>query len=245
MFARCPHCAHVHATEAAALRARQGLLDCPHCGREFDGLAHLADSVEALTADGDGDDADAPLQAEIFATPAPGPASRFVPGFARTRRIDAATATRAGGWLIALMLLCMLLLQIVVADRERLAADADWRPWLETTCNLLRCDLPPWRAPQQLMMTSREVRPHPSVAGALLITATFRNDAPFAQAWPQLELALSDLDGHALALRRFSAPEYLGGAPSTPTLAPGQSASATLEVMDPGNRALAFAFEFR
>jgi hypothetical protein len=89
------------------------------------------------------------------------------------------------------------------------------------------------------------VRPHPSAKGALLITVSFRNNAQFAQEWPLLELSMSDLNGREIGLRRFRAQEYLGSAPKTPLIAAGQSANATLEVVDPGRDAVAYNFEFR
>jgi hypothetical protein len=107
------------------------------------------------------------------------------------------------------------------------------------------CDLPAWRDPASLRLTARDVRPHPSVSDALMINASFRNDAPWPQAWPVLQIAMSDLDGKPLAMRRFRVEEYLGAAPSESTLASGQSVSATIEVQDPGKQAVAFAFEFR
>jgi len=58
-------------------------------------------------------------------------------------------------------------------------------------------------------------------------------------------LSLSNLDGDSLGLRRFSPRDYLGSAPATTLIAPGQSASITLEILDPGKRAVAFSFEFR
>jgi hypothetical protein len=137
-----------------------------------------------------------------------------------------------------------LLVQIIIADRERLATDPAWRPRLEMLCAALQCNLPPWREPKAFHVTARDIRPHPSVPNALLLTASFRNDAAFAQAWPQLEVALTDLEDQALGLRRFQAQEYLGNAPSSPLIMPGQSASLTLEIMDPGKHAVAFRLEF-
>ena len=167
------------------------------------------------------------------------------PGFARKpndwpRRLARASA----GWALALLLAALLVLQILVADRARLAADAAWRPRLEALCGVLGCDLPAWREPTALRVTSREMRPHPSVPGALLVTASFSNQSRFPQAWPQLELSLTDLDGQALGLRRFTPTEYLGSAPRSERIAPGQSAIVTLEIADPGRRALAFGIEF-
>jgi len=148
-------------------------------------------------------------------------------------------------WFALPWLTLALLLQIGVADRVRLAADPQWRPRVQALCDFLRCEIPAWHEPGAFKVTSRDIRPHPSVPGVLLVSASFRNDAKFAQAWPQLELSLSNLDGDSLGLRRFAPAEYLGDSPDTTLIAPGQSASVTLEVLDPGKRAVAFSFEFR
>jgi hypothetical protein len=151
---------------------------------------------------------------------------------------------RLGGWLAVPVLLAGLVLQFLLADRARLAADANWRPHMEMLCRVFRCQLPPWREPSAFHVTARELRPHPSAQGVLLVTASFRNDAVFAQPWPLLQLSLANLDGEALGQRRFAPRDYLGSEPSNPLIGPGQSASVTLEVLDPGKRAVSFEFEF-
>lgn len=169
---------------------------------------------------------------------------RPAPRFAAT---DTPTPARPfpWAWLGAVAVLAIvLLLQLVLADRYRLAGDANWRPRLEWTCGLLGCDLPPWREPDAFRVTTREVQPHPKVPGVLLITTSFRNDARWPQPWPVMEVSLQDLDGQALGLRRFQPVEYLGNLPASPLIAPGQSASAALEILDPGKRAVAFTFDF-
>lgn len=171
------------------------------------------------------------------ATPAPAPV------FARST--PAAPKPRGRwAWLAVPVLLLALLLQIAVAERARLAADRDWRPRIAALCSLLQCTLPPWRQPSALRLTSRDLRPHPNVPGVLVVSATFRNDAPFEQPWPQLQLSLQNLDGESLGLRRFAPREYLGAAPATARIGAGQSASIRLEILDPGKRAVAFGFEF-
>ncbi|MFN8903041.1 MAG: DUF3426 domain-containing protein [Lysobacteraceae bacterium] len=158
-----------------------------------------------------------------------------------------APLTRAGRWRLAgaIALAGVALgVQVMLADWERLAASPTWRPWMERACARLGCTLPAWHEPGAFVVLSREIRPHPSQPQALLVTASFRNDARWPQAWPVLELALTDLDGQRIGLRRFQPAEYLGGAPSRETLAPGQSASLALEILDPGNRAVAFEFDF-
>lgn len=149
-----------------------------------------------------------------------------------------------GWWAITLCLAAALMLQLVLADRARLAGDAAWRPRLLAVCGVLGCSLPAWHEPDAFRVTNREVRPHPTAPGVLLVTTSFRNDARWPQAWPLMEVALHDLDGQALGLRRFEPSEYLGSPPASAMIAPGQSAIATLEILDPGKRAVAFNFDF-
>ncbi|HAI58792.1 MAG TPA: DUF3426 domain-containing protein [Xanthomonadaceae bacterium] len=158
-----------------------------------------------------------------------------------------APLSRAGRWRVAAMLALAtvtLAVQIVLADWNRFAASPVWRPTMQAVCAHLGCALPAWREPRAFVVLSREIQPHPGNQQALLVTASFRNDAKYAQDWPLLELALTDLDGSRIGLRRFEPFEYLGGSPSREGLAPGQSATVALEILDPGNRAVAFEFDF-
>jgi hypothetical protein len=168
---------------------------------------------------------------------------RRPPVFARPPRASEGPRLR-WAWIAVPVLLLALLLQVAVADRARLAADREWRPRIAALCSLLGCALPPWREPSALHLTSRDLRPHPTLPGVLVASATFRNDAPFAQPWPQLQLSLQNLDGESLGLRRFAPREYLGTRPPAGGIGAGQSASVRLEVLDPGKRAVAFGFEF-
>lgn len=172
--------------------------------------------------------------------------SRALPSFVRPPP-KIAPLTRAGRWRLgaALVLAGVLLVaQVVLADWDRFAAKPGWRPWMEQACATLGCTLPAWHEPTAFVVLSREIQPHPANPQALLVTASFRNDAAWTQAWPLLELALTDLDGQRIGLRRFQPREYLGGDPSREGLAPGQSATVALEILDPGNRAVAFEFDF-
>lgn len=172
--------------------------------------------------------------------------SRPVPSFVRPPP-KIAPLSRAGRRRVAAVLVLgsvALLLQIVLADWNRFAASPTLRPWMAATCETLGCRLPAWHEPSAFVVLNREIQPHPSNPQALLVTASFRNDAAYAQDWPLLELALTDLDGSRIGLRRFQPTEYLGGTPSRAGLAPGQSATVALEILDPGNRAVAFEFDF-
>ncbi|HRO28432.1 MAG TPA: DUF3426 domain-containing protein [Luteimonas sp.] len=143
-------------------------------------------------------------------------------------------------------LVLLLGLQVVIADRERLAADAQWRPLAASVCALFRCSLPPWREPGAFVLLAREVRPHPGVDGALRVRASFRNDARWAQAMPRLLLSLSDVDGRAVAARAFNPDEYLAAAAdATALIEPGQTADIALDIVEPSVATVSYAFDFR
>ncbi len=247
MYTQCPHCLTVYEPTPYVLARGRGKLRCGVCEREFDALERLSDepihaAIAPITASATPlrlEPEHAPEQGHLFEAPR-AQAPTFV-----ARKTPRLVPTGAGWWLGSLALALTLGAQIVLAQRAELSRDRAWRPWLERTCNALGCELPAWRDLSTLRLTSRDVRPHPSVPDALMINATFRNDAPWPQAWPVLQISLADLDGKPVALRRFGVDEYLGAAPRESTLSPGQSASATLEVKDPGKAAVAFAFEFR
>ena len=247
MYTQCPHCLSVYQPTPYVLARSRGRIRCGVCETEFDALERLSDQpihaaappVTPSTTTIRLDPEQPPEQGHLFEAPRP-ESPTFV-----ARETRRAGPRGSGAWWSGSLLLALLLgAQIVLAQRAELARDPQWRAWLQTACTHLRCTLPAWRDPSALRLAARDVRPHPSVPEALMINATFRNDAPWPQAWPVLQISLSDLDGKPIGLRRFDVDEYLGAAPREATLAPGQSATATLEVQDPGKQAVAFAFEF-
>ncbi len=185
------------------------------------------------------------------------PIAGGVPPHPLRRRTDAPSFTRPRvrtsavsriGWRIVVAvggLSLLLLLQLLLAQRDILAASPRWRPTIASVCATLGCSLPPWHEPAAFTMLSRDVRPHPGAPGTLLINASFRNDARWSQPWPRLLLTLSDLDGRMVGARSFAADEYLGATPTQSELAPGQTAAVTLSVVEPAPNIVAFTFDFR
>ena len=110
-------------------------------------------------------------------------------------------------------------------------------------------DIDPWRFqfhPEVDHATiEREVRDHPQVDDALLIHVTFANQAEFVQPYPVFAVSFSDVSGTAVAARRFRPDEYLSDTRNTAGgMQPGERAQLMLEVVDPGERAVSFQFDF-
>lgn len=155
-----------------------------------------------------------------------------------------APGIRIWQWAALVLLALGLVLQLLLADRARLAAYAQWRPVLVSLCGVFGCSLPNWNAPEAFTMLSRDVRPMPGAPGTLLVQATFRNDARWSQGWPVLQLSLADADGRVVGARAFTPAEYLEPGTTQTRLDPGQSAQVVLQVREPQASVVAFSFEF-
>jgi predicted Zn finger-like uncharacterized protein len=165
----------------------------------------------------------------------------FTPRFAQPRRPRWRPL-----WIALCVLLALLLLgQVGWAERDALIANPTSGGWLRSVCRNLGCRLPLVQDLRQLRLLARDVQSHPSVRGALMISATLRNEAHFAQPYPTLNVTLSDVDGKKLAARRLNPSDYLGDAAALQRgIAPGSNVAVVLEVQDPGSRAVAFELAF-
>jgi len=120
------------------------------------------------------------------------------------------------------------------------------QPLVERVCTELPCRYSGPRDVSQIKLVSRDIRVHPKVNNALLISATFINRATFKQPYPDITITLSDLSGAMVAQRRFTPAEYLGRLNSPFLLMPsGKPVQIALEVVDPGKDAVNFEFTFQ
>jgi len=114
--------------------------------------------------------------------------------------------------LASLFLLLLLTGQAAYFYRAEISVLApDTRPYLEQYCELLRCTIPPLQQAELLSIESSDLQADPTQdAGVVILTATVRNYASFAQVYPVLELTLTDIQDQPLASRIFTPAEYLG-----------------------------------
>ena len=262
MYTQCPECLSVFSVDARTLAQAHGFVMCGHCGAGFDCIATLADQLPPepfaeLPSHEPGVEPPRvdlvvyrpqPMTAQVTAADAPPTQDVFAdliitPRFARDKRIE---KPRRWPWILACTLLLLgLTVQLAWALRETLIADPTTGPLLRQACTTLDCELPPVRDVDKLRLLARDVQTHPTVAGALLISATIRNDATFTQPWPVVTIRLSDANGKALAMRRLNPYEYLDDTDQLRHgLAPGASTALIFEVEDPGRQAVAFDLGF-
>lgn len=261
MYSQCPRCRTIFMVAPADLAAARGDTVCGHCGSLFNALCNLSEfppepGVVDL-AEHEQDLPAPPLRLPV-AEPTRDAVSSFNPDVEEVDDGDVETsklplfvptrerrATDLHWWGVAALLLLSLLIELAWAKRGEWISEPSLRPLLQTVCATLGCRMPLRQDLSQLALTSREIRPHPSVPGALLISATIRNEANFAQAFPAVKVRLSDLNEQPVAARRFLPSDYLVDPDDALRgLAPQASAVIVFEVADPGRDAVAFEFNF-
>jgi len=204
------------------------------------------DSTANVHFQADVDTYAAPVAAEFASSVSPvSPVEKEMPSAALLFETGPVTARTSWGAIAAGLLLTVLLLgQYVWVERYRMAGIPAFRPYLDVACGVLGCDLPLRHETARLEILEREIRNHPHVDDALLVNATFTNGADFVQSYPVFEVAFSDVSGTPVAVRRFLPSEYLNGVDPSKGMVPGQQTRLMVEIVDPGDRAVSFQFDF-
>ena len=146
-------------------------------------------------------------------------------------------AIRAMLSLVVLVLLCVLGLQVVVQERDRIAAmEPRTRPLLQELCARLQCVVEPLRQIESIVIDSSafsKLR-----ADTYRLSITVKNNAPLALAMPAIELALTDT-GDQPVVRRVLLPADLGAAApgAFAVLAAGGEWSGTFPISVAGGNA--------
>ena len=136
-----------------------------------------------------------------------------------------------------------LALQIILVERETLARNPAWRPALGRLCLLAGCQLSSWRQPDAFTVVNQSIEADPKQAETLIVQLSFRNSASWPQPWPQIELALTDINGQTIGLRRFRPKDYVNEDQDREIKA-GQTVSVEIAIQEPAGKAAGFAFGF-
>ena len=124
---------------------------------------------------------------------------------------------RRAVYVLALIALVVgIALQAVLEYRDALAALVPaTRPLLASACRALMCTIEPPRDAGALSIDASDLQADPAHRGLLMLSATIRNRAAHAIAYPHLELTLTDSSDRIVVRRAFAPAEYAGGTADT------------------------------
>jgi hypothetical protein len=112
--------------------------------------------------------------------------------------------------IVALLLALVLAGQLLFRFRSEIAITIpSLRPVLEELCLVLDADIPLPRHVELVSIETSDLQSDPARGNLLILNATLRNRANYGQAYPSLELSLTDTQDAAIARRVFPPGEYL------------------------------------
>jgi predicted Zn finger-like uncharacterized protein len=213
----CPSCGTSFRVTPQQLAARQGEVRCGHCNTLFNGLETLAMGDKGAPQAEVEKEQDDPARLEAKSNN-PSPTNTLSPG------ADDAEApvlyhpdfspTRGGNptlWLGgSAFLLLLLLAQGMVYFRDAIARDMPgFRPFLSAYCNVLGCRINLPRNADLITIEASDLKQFPERPNEIVVAALLRNRAGYAQAFPALELTLTDAADQVIVKRSIQPADYL------------------------------------
>jgi predicted Zn finger-like uncharacterized protein len=146
------------------------------------------------------------------AAPEPAPVyDTLMPDLAAQTAPEVPSRLAAWGWLYGIALLALLLAaQSVFLYRTEIAANYPGiGAYLHQACDALQCTIPLPRNADLLKIEASDLEADPAQAKLVTLSTILSNRAKFRQAYPALELTLTNAADDAVARRIFQPAEYL------------------------------------
>ncbi len=222
MLTRCPACDTAFRVSAEQLMAKQGKVRCGRCRHVFDALTALLDEEGPATEERTGLPAAAPpppaeapqaehaVEPETTAAEPEATAAEPLahPGEALRQETEAVRGRPRIWAILSLLAMIILLLQAVLQFRTELSVlFPQVKPVLGKACAILGCELSLPHKPDLLGIEASDL--HPDANNRLILAATLKNRAPFVQAYPALEVTLTNTGDQPLLRKVILPKEYL------------------------------------
>ncbi len=217
---QCPECSTRFKVTNAQLDAHDGLVRCGHCHEVFDAGKQLHNNEPSPQLS-------LPIEPEppankVDLTPVPSVPElkeELTTLAQQVQFVEELTdevlemPPRKINWiglLAALLLTLTLLAQSAYFFRIEIGASLPGlKPLLEDYCELLECTVPLPQKADLIVIESSELESDPEHSNLVTLHALVHNRAPYAQAYPSLELTLTSIQDQSIARRVFRPADFL------------------------------------
>lgn len=215
---QCPVCGTRFKATQAQLEAYRGMVRCGHCHAAFNAIENrtsvepspqldlpivLEDMTPAQSQDAVMD-ITAPLRSDMVG-------ARVDEEEELEEEDEEPREPRVWPWVVLTVVAGLLALaQLGYLFRTELAARLPGlKPALVSACRPLHCTVPLPRKIDQMAIDASNMETDPAQPGVITLAVTLHNLAPYPQAYPYLELTLTDLNDMPVGRRVFRPAEYL------------------------------------
>ncbi len=248
---QCPECDTRFKVSQTQLEAYQGMVRCGHCQATFNAMQHLYDdqpspqlslpmgaAIAAQSPTVTTPDKNNVAVTKVGSTAQLSSPLTLTQQFSVLKMADEVPHRPIKKWFSWLwatgtfLLIMVLLAQAGYFLRVEIAARLPGlKPALTTYCIWLKCSIPLPKKAQLMSIESSDLEASPAQGNIIALDVSLRNRAPYTQAYPNLELTLTDTTDMALARRIFQPAEYLKpGEDENRGLSPGREISIKLHL---------------
>ena len=223
---QCPTCNTRFKVNQEQLDAHQGLVRCGRCQAVFNATEFLQDDQPSPQLDlpmaQEEEElpvavlASAPnisIQQAIIETEKPVSRAQKITFPDHSVELSSGPPDKNNAWAWTagcLLLIIALLAQAAYFFRVEIAASQPGlKPVLVSYCQLFQCSVPLPQKADLMSIESSDLEADSAQSSVIALNALLRNHAPYVQAFPQLELTLTDAQDNPLARRTFRPGEYL------------------------------------
>ncbi len=246
MYTQCSHCEAIFRVSMKEITAASGQLRCGECNHTFEAMDTLSSTLPGelggLSESGDKG------QKETTEHRPPPKTRHSQSSLLRENNYSTTPSqdrARAYLFLVALGLVLLLLLQTLYSARDWFAHQPMTASVTRSLCKSIGCTITPQRDPTKIKVLSRNVFAHPNEPGSLIITSTIKNQSPYQQQLPLIEVSFLDKNSDVFALRRFRPEEYTQKSRTDKKFfAPNETIYFRIKIKDPGHEAVTFQFNF-
>lgn len=214
----CPACSTNFFVTSEQLNAHHGDVRCGKCSHVFNALDRLGEVEETSLPDIVQQDTPAPsISSQAVISPTPIVAAVETPSIfgevvTKTKTLSSSKRKQRIVWpyyVFAAGLLLIASLQILYFLRTPIATQ--WpgaKPFLVSACAFIGCTVALPKDINLLVIDDSDLQEDAEHDGVIRLNTVLINNAPFAQAYPMLELTLTDKNDRPVLRRAFSATEY-------------------------------------
>lgn len=248
---QCPTCSTRFRVTQDQLDAYHGMVRCGRCEAVFNAIEHLYDDGPSpqldlpimldeapeqpdMAGETAQEEVAAPAE-ESFELPAAELESPEPDTDETAEEEEFLAPKKRPGWpwaIASIILLLAFLAQGAYFYRVELAARLPGlKPALISYCSFLDCKVTLPSDADLMSISASDLEADPDHASVIALTATLHNLAPYAQAYPSLELTLNDISDNPVARRAFTPDEYLPkGTAKKPGLGGGRELNIRLNL---------------
>ncbi len=198
MRTQCPYCKSIFVVTRNDLNIAQGHVRCGECLTVFNAANELLDSESFYT--------DSHYEVNL----------KKIPDLHHESRANSSSHSLSSVlfWGLMVILLSMTLAGQVLWfwERDLVLQHPQLRSGLVWFCDTFLCELPPTRNLNYFQIQNQRVRLE---SDWIEVEMTFMNNATFPQAYPDLQLIFTDINGNLIAQQRFKPADYLSFSPKT------------------------------